>query len=224
MKQLFPGVWKRGKEIFTQSLISGDRSFTKSLIKSGGMEFREWNPYRSKPAAAIANGLKTLPVRKSMKILYLGISFGTTASFFSDIIGRDGVIYGVEISERSIRELNQVAERRKNIVPIFADAKKPQDYSWIEPVDLVYQDVATNDQSEIIMRNAQKFLKPGGYAMIAIKSRSIDVTKRPGEIYARELEKLKRTFKIVEKLQLDPYEKDHLFVVMTMKGRKQTSS
>lgn len=220
MKQIFPGVWKKGKQIFVQTPIKGDKSFTKLLIRLGKKEFREWNPYRSKPAAAIMNGLKTLPLRKSMKILYLGISFGTTASFFSDLIGRDGIIYGVEVSERSMRELNQIAEKRKNIVPILADARKPQDYSWIEPVDLVYQDVATNDQSEIITRNAEQFLKRDGHAIIAIKARSIDVTKKPRIIYKQELEKLKIRFRILDKVELDPYEKDHLFAVMKMGGKK----
>jgi fibrillarin-like pre-rRNA processing protein len=219
MRQVFPGVWMRGKQILVETPIRGDKSFTRILVKSGRREFREWNPYRSKPAAAIARGLRVFPLRKSMKILYLGISFGTTSSFFSDMVGRDGVIYGVDISERCMRELNQVAEKRKNIVPILADARKPQDYSWIEPVDMVYQDVATNDQSEIIIRNAERFLKDGGYAMIAIKARSIDVTKKPEIIYRQETEKLRKRFKVLDKVELDPYEKDHLFVVM-MKGKR----
>ena len=220
MKQIFPGVWIKGKQIFVESPIKGDKSFTNNIIKSGRKEFREWNPYRSKAAAAIANGLRTFPIRKSIKILYLGISFGTTSSFFSDIIGNSGVIYGIEISERCMRELNQVAEKRKNIVPILADARKPQDYPWVEPVDLIFQDVATNDQSEIVTRNALQFLKNDGYAMVAIKSRSIDVTKKPRHIYKQELEKLRNKFSIVEKLELDPYEKDHLFIVMQLKDRK----
>lgn len=217
MKQVFPGVWRRGDRIFTDNLLPGDRSFTKQLIKSGGSEFREWNPYRSKPAAAIVRGLKKFPLREGMRVLYLGISFGTTASFFSDIVREDGIIYGVEISERSLRELNQVAERRGNIVPILADARKPQDYSWIEPVDIAYQDVATNDQSEIMIRNAERFLRKDGFAMIAIKARSIDVTKKPMIIYKQELEKLNVRFKILDKVELDPYERDHLFVVMSLK-------
>lgn len=220
MKQVFPCVWKKGKQIFVETPIKGDKSFTKILIKSGRQEFREWNPYRSKPAAAITNGLKNFPLKKGMKILYLGISFGTTSTFFSDITGKDGVIYGVEISERCMRELNQVAEKRKNIVPILADARKPQDYSWIEPVDLVYQDVATNDQSEIIMRNAEQFLKRNGHAIIAIKARSIDVTKKPKLVYKQELEKLKTRFRILDRVELDPYEKDHLFLIMKLSGKK----
>ncbi len=220
MKQIFTGVWRKSNEIFTDNLLPGDRTFTKQLMKDGKRELREWNPYRSKAAAAIINGLKTFPIKKGTKILYLGISFGTTSSFFSDIIGRDGVIYGVEISERSMRDLNHVAEKRKNIVPILADARKPQDYPWIEPVDIVFQDVATNDQSEIMIRNAKQFLKKDGFAMIAIKSRSIDVTKKPSIIYRQELEKLSGSFRILEKIELDPYEKDHLFVLMTLKPKQ----
>jgi fibrillarin-like pre-rRNA processing protein len=220
MRQVFPGVWRRSDKIFTEGLIPGERSFTRLILKSGRKEFREWNPYRSKPAAAIMNGLKVFPLKKSMKILYLGISFGTTASFFSDLIGNDGIIYGVEISERCMRELNTFAEKRKNIVPILADARKPGDYHWIEPVDLVYQDIAANDQSEIITRNAGQFLKREGFAIIAIKARSIDVTKKPTLIYRQELEKLKTRFRILDRVELDPYEKDHLFAVMKLKGKR----
>ncbi|RLE10917.1 fibrillarin-like rRNA/tRNA 2'-O-methyltransferase [Candidatus Aerophobetes bacterium] len=214
MKEVFPGVWKRGEKLFTENLVPGEKIFTKTVVKYRGREYREWDPYRSKPAAAILKGLKVLPLSKGAKILYLGIANGTTASFFSDIIGREGIIYGVEISERSLRDLNLVVERRGNIVPVLADARKPESYSWIEPVDVVYEDVATNDQSEILIRNCKVFLKKNGFAMIAIKARSIDVVKDPKEIYKEEVKKLSKYFKILDKRELDPYEKDHLFLVM----------
>ncbi|MBW1840038.1 MAG: fibrillarin-like rRNA/tRNA 2'-O-methyltransferase, partial [Deltaproteobacteria bacterium] len=154
---------------------------------------------------------------KGDKVLYLGIASGSTASFFSDIVGKDGVIYGVEISERCMRDLNPMAEKRGNIVPILADSRKPETYDWVEKVDLVFQDVATNDQSEIIIRNCKEFLKPDGFAMLAIKSRSIDVTKKPEQIYKQEVKKLSSFFEIIDKVKLDPYEKDHLFTLMKKK-------
>jgi len=218
MKEIFPGIWKKGNRLFTANLLPGQRIFTKNLVRFKGREFREWDPYRSKPAAAILNGLKTFPLEKSQKILYLGIASGSTASFFSDIIGRDGIIYGVEISERSIRDLNPVAESRKNIVPILANARKPEDYSWIEPVDIVYQDVATDDQSEILIRNCHAFLKKTGFAIIAIKARSIDVTKPPKQVYRQEMKKLEKEFRILDRVKLGPYELDHLFLVMKWKS------
>jgi fibrillarin-like pre-rRNA processing protein len=214
MKEIFPGVWKKGGRILTENLTPGLKVYGEELIKEKKVEYRAWNPYRSKPAAAIMRSLKNFPLKKGMKILYLGIASGTTASHFSDMIGSEGVIYGVEISERSIRDLNHVAERRGNIIPILANARRPEDYSWVEHVDFVFQDVATDDQSEILIRNCERFLKPGGFAMLSIKARSIDVTRPPGEIYRKELEKLKKHFQIIERLELDPYEKDHMLVVM----------
>ena len=214
MKQVFEGIFRRGDSLFTPNLVPGQKIFTRNLTTFRGKEYREWDPWRSKPAAAILNGLKTFPIKRGISILYLGVANGTTASFFSDIIGKDGIIYGVEVSERSIRDINPLSEKRGNIVPILANARLPGKYSWIERVDVVYQDVATDDQSEILIRNYKAFLKKGGHAMIAIKSRSIDVTKPPREVYRAEFEKLRRNFRLLERVELDPYEKDHLFAVL----------
>jgi fibrillarin-like pre-rRNA processing protein len=213
-KEIFPGILSSGGRLFTRNLLPGNKAFAKSLVKISGKEFREWNPYRSKAAAAILRGIRNFPIKEGSRILYLGISSGSTASFFSDIIGPSGVIYGVEISERSMRDLTQIAEKRTNIVPVLADARKPETYSWIEPVEVVYQDVATNDQSEILIRNSGEFLIPRGFALLAIKARSIDVTKPPKQIFRQEQAKLRKAFKILDMAELEPYEKDHAFLVM----------
>lgn len=217
MNQLFTGVWKDGKHLFTKNLLPGDKTYSKMLVGTRDGEMREWNPFRSKPAAAIANGLKTFPLPDKAKVLYLGIASGQTSTFFSDIIGSEGIIYGVEISERCVRDLNPVAEKRGNIVPIVGDARKPEEYGWIEKVDVVFEDVASDDQSAIMIRNCERFLKANGFAMIAIKARSIDVVRNPEEIYAQELKKLEKHFEVIDKVRLDPFEKDHMFLVMKRK-------
>ncbi len=162
-------------------------------------------------------GLKNFPLQEGSKILYIGIASGQSACHFSDIIGESGIIFGVEISERTFRELNPVAEERGNIVPILANAKLPGTYSWVEPVDILFQDAATDDQSEILIRNSDKFLKNGGIALYSLKSRSMDVTKEPKEIYRIEEEKLMKHFTILEKILLDPFELDHAFFVLKKK-------
>ncbi len=218
LTERFPGIHASGQRLFTRALVKGSAGFAKSIVRVKGEEYREWNPYRSKAAAALHKGLREFPIRKDSSILYLGISSGSTSTFFSDIIGPDGVIYGVEISQRSMRDLTPVAEKRGNIVPILADSRRPETYSWVEPVDTVYQDVATNDQSEIMIRNAKEFLKSGGYAMLAIKARSIDVTRPPKEIFRQEREKLKKEFEILQEVELEPYERDHAFFLMRRKS------
>ncbi|RLJ08471.1 MAG: fibrillarin-like rRNA/tRNA 2'-O-methyltransferase [Candidatus Aenigmatarchaeota archaeon] len=216
MEEIFPGVWKRGEELLTLNLTPGKRFFSEKLVKIGNREYRVWDPGRSKAAAAIRNGLKTWPLKPGMIMLYLGIANGQTASFFSDILGDSGFIYGIEISERPFRELLPLAEARGNIMPLLANARVPEEYDWIEKVDIIYQDVATPDQAEIALRNAEVFLKAGGWLMIAIKARSIDVTKEPERIYQEEIEKLKRLLKLEDRIKLDPWEKDHLFAVLRL--------
>ena len=159
----FKGVfWIKGqkKELATLNLVRGYKNYTEDLIRFEGKEFRTWSHHRSKPAAAIMKGLKNFPIKPGMKVLYLGVASGTTASHFSDIVGNEGIVYGVEVSDRSIRDLKPVAEKRGNIIPILANARKPQEYDWIEQVDLVYEDVASDDQGEILIRNCKHFLKP----------------------------------------------------------------
>ena len=215
----FEGVFSANGKLATVSLHPGTTVYGEQVIKSGKKEYRIWDFYRSKPAAAIKKGLKDFPFRKKMSVLYLGIASGTTASHLSDIVGKNGLIYGVEISERVLREIIIHAEKRANIVPILADARKPESYENIilGKVDLIYEDVASKDQIPILLRNAEKFLKPRGYALIAIKSQSIDVTKNPREIYKECLKALEKHFDILDKVELDPFEKMHLFVVMKRK-------
>lgn len=208
--------WVNGK-LGTQNLTPGKKVYGEKLIKSRGREFRLWDARRSKPAAAIYKKVHHFPVKKGMKILYLGFASSTTGSHFSDVIGKDGVIYGIEISERILREALPVAKERGNIVPILADARKPEKYPWIEQVDLIYADIAIRDQSKVLIRNAETFLKSKGFGMIAIKARSIDVTEKPRVIYKQQRKILEKKFNVTDFVTLEPYERDHCFMVLKAK-------
>lgn len=213
----FENIFLADNKICTRNLVKGKQVYGEKLLKIKNDEYRIWDPRRSKPSAAIHKKLQTFPIKRGTKILYLGIASGTTASHFSDIIGKDGIIYGVEISERVLRELLEVAQDRKNIVPILADAQTPEKYSWVEKVDIVYADVAMREQSDIIVRNCKMFLKDDGYAVIAIKARSIDVTKPPTKVYEQQRKILEKYFKVKDFVILDPYEKDHCLFVLKKK-------
>ena len=218
-KSKFNSVFQINGKLATVNLIPGEKVYGEELIKEKNIEYRTWDFWRSKPAAAIKNKMKKFPLENGMNVLYLGIANGTTASHFSDIVGKEGLIYGIEISETPFRELLPLAEKRGNIVPILANARQPESYENLTAgkVDLVYEDVASNDQIQILIRNCEKFLKPKGFAVIAIKSQSIDVTKPPKQVYKECLQVLEEHFEILDKVELDPYEKFHLFVVMKWK-------
>ncbi|MCD6367608.1 MAG: fibrillarin-like rRNA/tRNA 2'-O-methyltransferase [Candidatus Aenigmarchaeota archaeon] len=215
MKEIFPGIYQKDDKLYTLNLRSGQRVYGEKLFRLGGKEYREWIPFRSKLAAAIKNGIREVPLRKGMKVLYLGSATGTTVSHISDIVGEDGIIFCVEFSERMMREFLKVASRRPNLVPILGDARKINDYKdTVENVDLVYCDIAQPDATEVLIRNAKKFLNPGGYVMLVVKSRSVDISKSPSEIYKEEIKKLKDAgIDIIDWVKLDPYEKDHAFIL-----------
>ncbi len=113
-----------------------------------------------------------------------------------------------------MKTLIALSERRQNIIPIHADARQPQEYAEVGEVDSIYQDVAQPDQDDILTKNAKMFLKKGGIAMLCIKSQSIDVTKKPEEVFEVVVRRLEENFDILEKIKLEPFDKDHLFVVM----------
>ncbi|ADL19719.1 Fibrillarin-like rRNA/tRNA 2'-O-methyltransferase [Acidilobus saccharovorans 345-15] len=198
----------------TKNLVPGQRVYGEHLYSYEGVEYREWNVYRSKLAAALLKGLQELPVREGDRILYLGIASGTTASHISDIIGPTGLIYGIEFSPRVIRDLLQIVPDRKNIVPILADAREPVRYRHLVGATRgLYADVAQPEQADIVVRNAKLFLEDGGYLLLAIKARSVDVTSEPSEVYLREMRTLAEGgFDIKDVVHLDPFDKDHAMV------------
>ncbi len=219
MKSAKPGIYRFGKDFATLSLDPRSKVYNEKTIRKGKDTYRIWDPKKSKLGAALKRGLRDTGLFEGAKVLYLGIASGTTASHISDIIGERGVIYGVEFSARSMRDLITVSRRRKNIKPILADARMPDNFgSRVEKVDFLFQDIAQKDQTAIFERNCKAFLKKGGLAMMALKARSIDVTSSPKKVYADEKRKLMGSFDIVQQLDLGFFEKDHAFFVCRLKG------
>jgi len=206
------------KKLATENLMPGNQVYNEKLLNVKGVEYRIWNPFRSKLAASIMNGLKDFPFNKKSDVLYLGVSTGTTISHISDIVGQDGTIFGIEHATRVARDfLDRVASHRKNIVPIIQDARKPEEFfSVYKKVDVVYVDIAQPDQTDIAIENCKLYLKSGGYLFLIIKTRSIDVTKDPKIVIKNEIKKLESLFEIKQTIDLQPYDKDHAMVVATL--------
>jgi fibrillarin-like pre-rRNA processing protein len=205
------------KRLATKNLTPGRNIYGERLVKSNGIEYRIWDPYRSKLAAAILKNIKKVPINNGQKILYLGAASGTTASHISDIIGARGHIYCVEFAPRTIRELvNNVCIARTNISPILEDARFPDRYKMFIDgrVDLIYCDIAQPEQAKILVYNSKKFLRRSGWIMLAVKAQSIDVTRKPSEIYKQEIAILKKhSFNIMDTVCLEPYDKAHAMII-----------
>ncbi len=202
--------------LLTKNLTPGKRVYNEELILRDGVEYRTWDPFRSKLAAAILKGLRDDLVRDGKKVLYLGVSTGTTASHVSDLVGPTGLVVGVEFAPRGAREfVEHVARERKNVIPFVADARDPSKYS-VARMDVVYCDIAQPDQTEIALANCERLLKKGGTLLLVVKARSIDVLKDPKHVFTEEKLKLERAgFKVHEVVELSPFEKDHALIFAT---------
>jgi len=204
------------RRLATRNLAPGRDVYGEQLVRTGVAEYRLWDPFRSKLAGAILKGLRRLAIEPGSKILYLGAASGTTASHVSDIIGEGGYVFCVEFAPRSIRELiYNVCRFRGNMAPILADARLPRKYATlVGKVDVIYCDIAQPEQARILVNNADAFLKQGGWIMLAVKARSIDVTKEPSEVYKREIKVLEEGgYRIFEVIHLEPYDKAHAMIV-----------
>jgi rRNA 2'-O-methyltransferase fibrillarin len=186
-------------------------------------EYRQWNPFRSKLASAILKGVKDIYMGPGSKVLYLGAASGTTVSHVSDIVGETGMVYAVEFSPRTGRELLEVAKKRSNIVPIIEDARKPLKYRMLVPmVDVIFEDVAQNDQARILGYNAQFFLKNGGAFVLSIKANCIDSTIPAQHVFENQVSELRKMdFKPREIISLEPYERDHAVVTGLYRAPKK---
>src|SRR2546425_1661732 len=89
----------------TLNLVPGNTTYGEMTIKARGKEYRIWDPFRSKLAAAILKGLTHMPITTGSKVLYLGAASGTTVSHVSDIVAAKGQVYCVEFAQRSFRDL-----------------------------------------------------------------------------------------------------------------------
>lgn len=211
-----------GETVYREKLVSIEEPNSDPSLPATKVEYRVWNPFRSKLAAGILGGLDELFIAPGKKVLYLGAASGTSVSHVADIVGPTGTVYAVEFSHRPGRDLISMAKKRPNVIPIVEDARHPQKYRMlVGMVDCVFADVAQPDQARIIALNAHMFLKNGGGVVISIKANCIDSTVDAETVFAREVQKLREErVKPLEQLTLEPYERDHCIVV----GRYQRSA
>lgn len=155
-----------------------------------GRPVRLWSPARSKLGSLLLmrGGRSLLLGRTPRAVLYLGAASGTTVSHACDLYP-DAPVFAVEVASRPIRQLLDRASGRPNLVPVMADAARPELYRHLTGnppgggVDLIYQDVAQRDQAGIFRAN-WPILREGGLAILMLKTRSVDSAEDPETVLA----------------------------------------
>ncbi len=220
LQEIFPGIYSYGNRILTKNLAPGKKVYGEELFSSSGTEYRNWDPFRSKLCGAIKKGLRKIPISGGANILYLGSAEGTTVSHISDIVGENGIVFGVDVSARVMKKFLYLCEARKNLVPVLADANAPNTYAeYLEgtKIDLLYQDISQKNQTEIFIKNAKAYLPKNNYALIAIKARSISSEGNTKTIFENARRELEKEFDIEQSLNLAPFDKEHEMVLCKRK-------
>jgi fibrillarin-like pre-rRNA processing protein len=211
----WPGVFREGRDLFTINQAPGERVYGEDLRISAGIEYRLWDPFRSKLAALLLKGAPPGLWGDVGSVLYLGAAHGTTASHLSDL-WPDAAIFVVEKSATSFAPLLALSRRRTNLLPLLTDAQLPERYrADVGLVDVLYQDVAQRNQAAIFVENARACLAPAGMGILMLKVRSV-TQRRPGPAIVREARgELERGgLSVRAEVSLSPFSREHVALVV----------
>lgn len=206
-----PGVYREGRDLYTVNATPGVRVYGEPLRTAAGVEYRQWDPFRSKLAALLVRGAPDDLLRAVRAALYLGGAHGTTASHLSDLWPA-ATLFVVEKSPTSFVHLLALARRRSNLLPLFADAQLPERYQAdVGTVGFLYQDVAQRNQAQIFVENARACLASRGTGVLMLKVRSVTQRVASASIVRaarRELET--GGFTVRAETVLAPFSRDHV--------------
>ena len=164
-----------------------------------------WNPYHSKLSAYLVAGGKNWPFVKNSKILYLGSAEGNTINYLSEIC-RSNSITAIEISPVAMAELLVLARKKDNIIPCLCDAHFPEKYRvQANNPEIIYQDIAQNDQVDIFIRNCEYFKPKQAFLMLKTQS----MAKKDIDVFKTTEKRLNKIFGRVECVNISKWAKGH---------------
>ncbi|KAF2600840.1 hypothetical protein F2Q68_00008247 [Brassica cretica] len=188
----------KGKDevILTKNLVPGESVYNEKRISVQNedgikVEYRVWNPFCSKLAAAIFGGLDDIWIKPGAKVLYLGAASGTSVSHVSDIVGHNED--GIKVEYRVWNPFCS-----KLAAAIFGGL----DDIWIKP------------GAKVLYLGAASGTSVSHVSDIVGPANCIDATMPAETVFSNEVKKLQADeLKPAEQITLEPYERDHACVV-----------
>jgi fibrillarin-like pre-rRNA processing protein len=214
-----PAPWERvyrdGRDLYTVNRTPGTKVYGEALSTIDGVEYRAWDPFRSKLAAFLLKGAPADVLGRPRTVLYLGAAHGTTVSHLSDL-WPEATLFAIEKSPTSFARLLALARQRPGLVPILADAQLPERYQAdVGAVDLLYQDIAQRNQAGIFVENARACLSPEGRGVLMLKIRSV-TQQRPTATVVREARAALSAahLTLAYEMALTPFSREHVALAL----------
>ena len=216
-----------GKTIWTRNAVKGISVRGERRRREEKIEWRNWDPNRSKIAATI---LKTknkadifLP-RPGSTCLYLGSSIGGTVSHIHDIVcgnnnHHNGQIVAVDISPRMIRDMSALSEIRDGILPVLADARIVGQISPFlrKNADWIHQDLSIADQALTFVKIISHFLSTDGIGILSLKAASERSSEGNDNSRFKKAQKIIQDsgIRILERVDISSFEDQHQVFICT---------
>jgi fibrillarin-like pre-rRNA processing protein len=219
------------EQLATKNIVKGTKTRKEKIVIVNNEEFLEWNPYKSKLAAAIRNGLQILPIIKNSKVVCINLPEESTILHISNIVGSGGSVFVIDVNKNKKSFLNKLVNTHKNIIPIYDTVDELSFSSSITgKVDALYVDIPESEQIEQIVEKYGSLLKNEGFLMLIAKKDDDAILEndlvgwmaeqRAGLNKIREITaKLKSQFEIIQEINLginyamEPYHKLHAFIL-----------
>ena len=218
------------EQLATKNMVKGTKTRKEKIVIVNNEEFLEWNPYKSKLAAAIRNGLQILPIIKNSKVVCINLLEESTILHISNIVDSGGSVFVIDVNKNKKSFLNKLVNTHKNIIPIYDTVDELSFSSSITgKVDALYVDIPESEQIEQIVEKYGSLLKNEGFLMLVTKKDDAilenDIAgwmaeQRAGLNKIREITtKLKSQFEIIQEINLginyaaEPYHKFYIFIL-----------
>jgi len=210
---------KNKKKLATLNNAGINEAYNEKLTEINGKQYNVWNPYTSKLAAAIVNGMEIFPILEKTKVLYLNTTIEKTLSHISDIIGMNGKIFVVrDMVENSKNFLEKVRNNRVNIFSITRENGVPARFSSTEMVNVVYVDITQHNETEVAIQNCKNYLRNGGFLMLVVPTKKIDFINNPSKQNLEEMQKLQSSFEIIQQINLTDFFKEYSMIIAKYLG------
>ena len=219
------------EQLATKNMVKGVKTRKEKIVIVNDEEFLEWNPYKSKLAAAIRSGLQILPIIKNSKVVCINPLEESTILHISNIVGSGGSVFVIDVNKNKKSFLNKLVNTHKNIIPIYDTVDELSFSSSITgKVDALYVDIPESEQIETIVEKYGSLLKNEGFLMLIAKKDDNAIIEndiagwmaeqRAGLNKIREITtKLKSQFEIIQEINLGinyatkPYHKFYTFIL-----------
>ena len=194
----FEWVFHKNQLTLVSSTLDNNKNFS---YKHENLFYYIWDPYSSKLAAAIFNGLEIFPFINNSKILYVTDFPNYTFMHLSNLVNTDGMVFLNE-PEKSINSNNKLVSQLKNL-KIIDDIES---FNILQELDVVLIDVHFNFSKQVL-ETITNFLKKNAFIFLIQKT---ELVNEKDNILKEEFF---TKYNIIQKINLTDFFKDLTMII-----------